>query len=122
MTFDCRFVEDNYDSKEEAKRAMDVYCYRLARPSVPTPPPWTVVWMPWSSPAASARTPPPIREITLNKLGLLGFDVDHDANLKARFGRTADHQGWFHPRPGYPDQRRVGHRPRRAGTGRRINC
>ena len=32
----------------------------------------------------------PIREITLGKLGLLGFDVDHDANLKARFGKGGE--------------------------------
>ena len=28
----------------------------------------------------------PIREMTLNRLALLGFKVDTDANLKARFG------------------------------------
>ena len=38
----------------------------------------------------------PIREITLNKLGLLGFDVDHDANLKGSLRQERrDHQGWF---------------------------
>ena len=31
VTSDCRYVEDNYDSKEDAKRAMDVYCHRLAK-------------------------------------------------------------------------------------------
>ncbi|MCP5076533.1 MAG: acetate kinase, partial [Psychromonas sp.] len=30
-TSDCRFVEDNYDTEEVAKRAMDLYCYRLAK-------------------------------------------------------------------------------------------
>lgn len=28
VTSDCRYVEDNYATKEDAKRAMDVYCHR----------------------------------------------------------------------------------------------
>ncbi|XMR37251.1 acetate kinase [Escherichia coli] len=87
---DRRFVEDNYDSKEEAKRAMDVYCYRLAK------------YIGAHAAAMDGRldavvftggigeNSAPIREITLNKLGLLGFDVDHDANLKARFGKGGE--------------------------------
>jgi len=31
VTSDCRFVEDNYGDKEEATRAMDVFCHRLAK-------------------------------------------------------------------------------------------
>lgn len=31
VTSDCRYVEDNYETKEDAKRAMDVYCHRLAK-------------------------------------------------------------------------------------------
>ena len=31
VTSDCRYVEDNYGAKEEATRAMDIYCYRLAK-------------------------------------------------------------------------------------------
>ncbi len=31
VTSDCRFVEDNYGQKEEATRAMDVFCHRLAK-------------------------------------------------------------------------------------------
>ncbi|VEI45682.1 acetate kinase [Actinobacillus equuli] len=36
VTSDCRYAEDNYDdaSKPEAKRALDVYSYRLANISV----------------------------------------------------------------------------------------
>lgn len=90
VTSDCRFVEDNYDSKEEAKRAMDVYCYRLAK------------YIGAYAAAMDGRldavvftggigeNSAPIREITLGKLGLLGFDVDHDANLAARFGKGGE--------------------------------
>lgn len=31
VTSDCRYVEDNYAEKADAKRAMDVYCHRLAK-------------------------------------------------------------------------------------------
>ena len=31
VTSDCRYVEDNYQEKADAKRAMDVYCHRLAK-------------------------------------------------------------------------------------------
>lgn len=29
-----------------------------------------------------------VRELTLNKLGLLGFEIDHDRNMAARFGKS----------------------------------
>lgn len=31
VTSDCRYVEDNYATKADAKRAMDVFCHRLAK-------------------------------------------------------------------------------------------
>jgi acetate kinase len=90
VTSDCRFVEDNYDTKEEAKRAMDVYCYRLAK------------YIGAYAAAMDGRldavvftggigeNSAPIRAMTLNKLALLGFDVDNDANLAARFGKGGE--------------------------------
>lgn len=37
VTSDCRYVEDNYATKEDAKRAMDVYCHHWRNTSVLTP-------------------------------------------------------------------------------------
>ena len=86
VTSDCRFVEDNYDSDAAAKRAMDLYCYRLAK------------YIGSYVAALDGRldavvftggigeNSAPIREMTLNRLSLLGFKVDAEANLKARFG------------------------------------
>ena len=86
VTSDCRFVEDNYQTDEAAKRAMDLYCYRLAK------------YIASYTAALDGRldavvftggigeNSAPIRELTLNRLGLLGFKVDQEANLKARFG------------------------------------
>jgi acetate kinase len=86
-TSDCRFVEDNYETKEEAKRAMDIYCYRLAK------------YIASYTAALDGRldavvftggigeNSAPIRELTLNRLGLLGFKVSTEANLTTRFGK-----------------------------------
>ena len=87
VTSDCRYVEDNYETKEEAKRAMVIYCYRLAK------------YIAGYTAALDGRldavvftggigeNSAPIRELTLNRLGLLGFKVNAEANLKARFGK-----------------------------------
>ncbi len=86
-TSDCRFVEDNYETKEEARRAMDVYCYRLAKYIAG----YTaaldghldaVVFT-----GGIGENSAPIRELTLNRLSLLGFKINHEANLATRFGK-----------------------------------
>lgn len=86
-TSDCRFVEDNYTTDPAAKRAMDLYCYRLAK-SIAS---YTaaldgrldaVVFT-----GGIGENSAPIREMTLNRLGLLGFKIDSSANLNARFGK-----------------------------------
>jgi acetate kinase len=87
VTSDCRFVEDNYATDPAAKRAMELYCYRLAK-SIAS---YTaaldgrldaVVFT-----GGIGENSAPIREMTLNRLGLLGFKLDHNANLDARFGK-----------------------------------
>jgi len=87
VTSDCRYAEDNYETNEDAKRAMDIYCYRLAK------------YIGSYAAALDGRldavvftggigeNSAPIRELTLNRLGLLGFKVNHEANLAARFGK-----------------------------------
>ncbi|MGO1296182.1 MAG: acetate kinase [Vibrio sp.] len=86
ISSDCRFVEDNYGQKEEATRAMDVFCHRLAK------------YIAGFTASLDGRldaivftggigeNSAPIREMVLNRLAILGIDVDSAANLKARFG------------------------------------
>ncbi len=86
VTSDCRFVEDNYGQKEEATRAMDVFCHRLAK------------YVAGYTASLEGRldaivftggigeNSAPIREMVLNRLGIFGIEVDGAANLKARFG------------------------------------
>ncbi|MGK2959979.1 MAG: acetate kinase [Candidatus Malihini olakiniferum] len=87
VTSDCRYVEDNYQTKEGAKRAMDVYCHRLAK--------YIGAYSALMESRLDAiiftggigENAAMVRELTLNKLGLLGFEVDHERNLAARFGK-----------------------------------
>jgi acetate kinase len=89
-TSDCRFVEDNYDTDEAAKRAMDLYCYRLAK------------YIGSYTAALDGRldaviftggigeNSAPIRQLTLERLGLLGFKVNEQENLANRFGKSSN--------------------------------
>lgn len=86
-TSDCRFVEDNYETDAAAKRAMDLYCYRLAK------------YIASYTAALDGRldavvftggigeNSAPIRKLTLERLSLLGFKVNQEANLANRFGK-----------------------------------
>ncbi|GAD80339.1 acetate kinase [Vibrio ezurae] len=86
VTSDCRFVEDNYGKKEEATRAMDVFCHRLAK--------YVAGYTATLEGRLDAivftggigENSAPIREMVLNRLGIFGIEVDGEANLKARFG------------------------------------
>ncbi len=90
VTSDCRFVEDNYDKEEAANRAMDLYCYRLAK------------YIAGYTAALDGRldavvftggigeNSAPIRKLTLERLALLGFKVSEEQNLANRFGKEAN--------------------------------
>ncbi|OIN10431.1 acetate kinase [Oceanisphaera psychrotolerans] len=85
---DCRFAEDNYDQLPEAKRALDLACYRLAK------------YIAGYSCAMDGRLDGIVftggigensslfRELTLSYLSLLGVRLDPEANLAARFGKA----------------------------------
>ncbi len=88
VTSDCRYVEDNYDTKADAKRAMDVYCHRLAKyigsyAALMDGRLDAVIFT-----GGIGENAAMVRELSLAKLGLLGFEVDHERNLAARFGKS----------------------------------
>ncbi|MFU9136800.1 acetate kinase [Erwinia tasmaniensis] len=88
VTSDCRYVEDNYEAKEDAKRAMDVYCHRLAKyigsyTALMEGRLDAVIFT-----GGIGENAAMVRELSLAKLGLLGFEVDHERNLAARFGKS----------------------------------
>ncbi|MDG6894213.1 acetate kinase [Volucribacter amazonae] len=87
VTSDCRYAEDNYDSEEPAKRALDVYCYRLAK--------YIGSYMAVIGERLDAivftggigENSAHVRELTLAHLKLFGYQLDNDKNLAARFGK-----------------------------------
>ncbi|KAB8311106.1 MULTISPECIES: acetate kinase [Rahnella] len=88
VTSDCRYVEDNYATKADAKRAMDVFCHRLAKyigayTSLMEGRLDAVVFT-----GGIGENAAMVRELSLDKLALLGFEVDHERNLAARFGKS----------------------------------
>ncbi|NMP27241.1 acetate kinase [Rahnella sp. SAP-1] len=90
VTSDCRYVEENYTTKEDAKRAMDVFCHRLAKyiggyTSLMEGRLDAVVFT-----GGIGENAAMVRELSLAKLGLLGFEVDHERNLAARFGNSGE--------------------------------
>ncbi|QIM65210.1 acetate kinase [Frederiksenia canicola] len=89
VTSDCRYSEDNYSSKPEAKRAMDVFCYRLAK--------YIGSYMAVIGDLDAlvftggiGENSAPVRELTLNYLKLFGIKVDSEKNLAARFGKSGE--------------------------------
>lgn len=88
VTSDCRYLEKNYASKADARRAMDVFCHRLAKyigsfTALMEGRLDAVVFT-----GGIGENAAMVREFTLAKLALLGFDVDHSRNLTARFGQS----------------------------------
>ncbi|MCQ8698620.1 acetate kinase [Klebsiella pneumoniae] len=88
VTSDCRYVEDNYQEKADAKRAMDVYCHRLAKyigsyTALMDGRLDAVIFT-----GGIGENAAMVRELSLGKLGVLGFEVDHGRNLAARFGKS----------------------------------
>ncbi|KLV09290.1 acetate kinase [Photobacterium aquae] len=86
VTSDCRFVEDNYGEKEEATRAMDVFCHRLAKYVAGYTASLEGRLDAITFTGGIGENSAPIREMVLNRLAILGVEVDSEANLKARFG------------------------------------
>ncbi|GHW32588.1 acetate kinase [Vibrio cholerae] len=86
VTSDCRFVEDNYGQKEEATRAMDVFCHRLAKYVAGYTASLDGRLDTITFTGGIGENSAPIREMVLNRLAIFGITVDSAANLKARFG------------------------------------
>lgn len=86
VTSDCRYAEDNYGTEVPAKRALDVYCYRLAK--------YIGSYMAVIGERLDAivftggigENSAHVRELTLNHLKLFGYQIDNEKNLAARFG------------------------------------
>ncbi|GAA0329017.1 acetate kinase [Morganella psychrotolerans] len=88
VTSDCRYVEENYGEKADATRAMNVFCHRLAKyvggyATLMEGRLDAIIFT-----GGIGENAAMVREHTLNKLALLGFKLDHERNLAARFGNA----------------------------------
>ncbi|WP_395479853.1 acetate kinase [Candidatus Curculioniphilus buchneri] len=87
-TSDCRYLEDNYQKKENARRAMDVYCHRLAKyigaySTLMEGHLDAVIFT-----GGIGENAAMVRKLSLNRLTLLGFEVDDHRNVKTCFGQS----------------------------------
>lgn len=88
ITSDYRYIEENYTNEVNARRAMNIYCHRLTK------------YIGAYSTLMEGRLDAIIftggigenafmvRELTLTKLVLLGFYINHERNLDIRFGKS----------------------------------
>lgn len=88
MTSDFRYIEANYYDKADARRAMDVYCHRLSKyigsySAIMEGRLDAVIFTGGIGENAAL-----VRALSLKKLTLLGFEVDDERNMVARFGHT----------------------------------
>ncbi|MFI4819148.1 MAG: acetate kinase [Enterobacterales bacterium] len=85
---DFRFVEKNYYYKENARRAMNIYCHRLAKyigsySSLMNGKLDALIFT-----GGIGENSYMLRKLTLNRLSLLGFFIDNNKNKKICFGKT----------------------------------
>lgn len=88
VTSDCRYVEENYGKQADATRAMNVFCHRLAKyvggyATLMEGRLDAIIFT-----GGIGENAAMVREHTLEKLALLGFKLDHERNLAARFGNA----------------------------------
>ncbi|CRK85894.1 Acetate kinase [Candidatus Providencia siddallii] len=85
ITNDYRFIEKNYNKKEEAKRAMNIFCHRLAK--------YICAYSSLMKNRLDAiiftggigENSIQMRKIILKKIKILGFEYEHKRNLSIRF-------------------------------------
>lgn len=87
VTSDWRYIDDNYNSKPDAKRAMNVFCHRLAKYISA----YTALMDGFLDAliftGGIGENSSIMRAITISKLSLLGFDIDHELNIAVRCGK-----------------------------------
>ncbi|MFP3019432.1 MAG: acetate kinase [Arsenophonus sp.] len=87
VTNDFRYIEENYNTKINAKRTMDVYCHRLSK--------YISSYCGLMKGRLDAiiftggigENSAMVRELTLKNFSLIGIKYDHKRNLAARFGK-----------------------------------
>ncbi|RKF17495.1 acetate kinase [Alginatibacterium sediminis] len=90
-TSDCRFVEDGFIAGDEvATRAMNVFCYRLAKSIAAYAASMDGQLDALVFTGGIGENSAPVRAETVRRLSLLGFEIDNDANTKTCFGAEGE--------------------------------
>lgn len=87
VSSDCRYVTDHYDTNEDAKNALNVFVHRLVK--------YIGAYAMLLDGRLDAivftggigENAEEIRRMALQKLSILGFELDQERNLAARFGK-----------------------------------
>ncbi|MEE1674897.1 acetate kinase [Agarivorans aestuarii] len=88
---DCRYAEDGYgEGKEPAIRAMNVFTYRLAKSIMSYAASMDGKLDALVFTGGIGENSALVRKLTIEKLALLGFSLDEQANLDARFGNSGN--------------------------------
>ncbi|PPI88228.1 acetate kinase [Candidatus Pantoea edessiphila] len=87
ITNDFRYIENNYKKQEEAKRAMDVFCHRVAKyiggyTTLMNGRLDALVFT-----GGIGENSAMVRNFILKKLKILNFQIDYKLNLANRFGK-----------------------------------
>ncbi|XKM12743.1 acetate kinase [Orbaceae bacterium ac157xtp] len=87
VSSDCRYVTDNYATNEDAKNALDIFVHRLVKyiggyAMLLDGKLDAIIFT-----GGIGENAEEVRRFTLEKLSLLGFELDQDKNLAARFGK-----------------------------------
>ncbi|WP_041068630.1 acetate kinase [Candidatus Ishikawella capsulata] len=88
ITSDCKYLEKHYTCKKEVKRGLDIFCHRLAKyiasySALMEERLDAMVFTGGIGENASL-----IRELSVNKLSLLNFQIDSNRNREIRFGKS----------------------------------
>ena len=88
VTSDCRYLQENFQTQPNARRAMTVYCHRLAKyigaySALMEGRLDAVVFT-----GGIGENSPMVREMTLNKLALLNFAIDPQRNRDMHSGQS----------------------------------
>lgn len=88
ITSDFRYIEEHSDNKSDAKRTIDVFCHRLAK--------YIAAYSALMNGRLDAviftggigENSSKVRELALDQLSLLGFEIDRKKNIKTCFGKS----------------------------------
>ncbi|MGR6979967.1 acetate kinase [Testudinibacter sp. P27/CKL/0425] len=88
MSNDCRYLTEHYDTDSNAKNALDIYVHRLAKYIGGYSTLLNGRWDALVFTGGIGENSVLIRQLTVEKLSILGFELSREQNEKMCFGKT----------------------------------